>query len=81
MKCLVSIFLVLFILLSAFPAFADSSFDMVEKGDSYVLVQDYDHAIACYRLAQMLDPANANAYINEAKIYLALDTALCAARG
>lgn len=73
MKRLVSIFLVLFMLLSTYPAFADSSADMVEKGDSYALMQDYDHATACYRLAQMLDPTNADAYIKEAELYLTLD--------
>ena len=73
MKRSVSIILVLFMLLSAFPTFAESSSDMVEKGDNYTMMKDYDHATACYRLAQMLDPANADAYIKEAEVCLALD--------
>lgn len=73
MKRLISIILALFLLLSVFPAIADSSSDMVEKGDRYASEQDFDHATACYQLAQMLDPSNTDDYIKEAEVYLALD--------
>ena len=70
MKKLICLALSLLILMSAFPAFALSYDELLQKAADYVISEDYDRAFACYDLAIRCDPDNAAAYIRAGDLHL-----------
>ena len=70
MKKLICLALSLLILISAFPAFALSYDELLQKAADYVSGEDYDKAFACYDLAIKSEPNNATAYIRAGILHL-----------
>ena len=58
------------ILLPAFPAFALTYDELLQKAADYVVSEEYDKAFACFDLAIKSEPDNAIAYIKAGLLHL-----------
>lgn len=70
MKKLICLALSLLILMSAFPAFALTYDELLQKAADYVGSEEFEKAFACYDLAVKNDPNNATAYIRAGLLHL-----------
>lgn len=70
MKKLICLALSLLILMSAFPAFALTYDELLQKAADYVINEEYEKAFACYDLAVKSDPNNATAHIRAGLLHL-----------
>lgn len=73
MKRLIAWMMMITLLLSCHPAFAEAFSAMLEKADAFMAAEDYERAIASYQLAQRIDPEAVEGFLGEAKLRLMLE--------
>lgn len=73
MKRLIALLLMITLAFSCHSAFAEAFSEMLGKADVFMAAEEYEKAIACYQIAQRIDPDDAEGFLGEAKIRLMLE--------
>ena len=73
MKKLVAVLLCSLLMLSTIPAMADEYSDMLDKANTYIESGDNDKALACFQLAEKVQPDNEMAYLCESRLHIQME--------